>query len=165
MTSSPLASWQSERLAIRDLIDRSSDAINHQDWPALAALQAENVVWERLPPMPWTLRGRDAVRGFLTGNSDKLDVLLYSIAATTIEVEDVDHATARSTMSELIRLRETGTALHVVGTYSDVFVRREGNWLFLKRTIQPRYEEDVAPPQRIFSQTDAGASALQGVQR
>jgi ketosteroid isomerase-like protein len=35
-----------ERQEIRDLIDRSSDAINHQDWAALEAMMTEDVVWE-----------------------------------------------------------------------------------------------------------------------
>jgi ketosteroid isomerase-like protein len=39
---------------IRDLIDRSSDAINHQDWAALEAMMTDDVVWERMPPTPDT---------------------------------------------------------------------------------------------------------------
>jgi ketosteroid isomerase-like protein len=35
------------RQQVRDLIDPSSDAINHQDWAALEAMMTENVVWER----------------------------------------------------------------------------------------------------------------------
>ncbi len=58
--------WQEERsmnasnadadlgdvLAIRDLFERSSDLINHQEWAALEALFTEDAVWEMLPPTP-----------------------------------------------------------------------------------------------------------------
>jgi ketosteroid isomerase-like protein len=37
---------------IRDLIERSSDAINHQDWAAFEAMMTDDVVWERKPPTP-----------------------------------------------------------------------------------------------------------------
>ena len=138
-----------DRLLIRELIDRSSDRINHQEWTKLMELFTSDITWERLPPTPWQLAGHDAVLGFLSKNAASLDILLYAIVATSIEVRDAEHASARSTMSELIRF-ETGAALHVVGTYSDEFVKTNGSWLFSRRTIKARYEEEVVGP-RIFS--------------
>jgi ketosteroid isomerase-like protein len=138
-----------DRLAVRDLIDRSSDAINHQDWTSLVSMMAEDAVWERLPPTPWTLEGRDAIRAFLANNVDVLDILLYTVSATAIEVEGPERASARSTMSELLRFKKTGAGLHVVGTYHDRFVKKDGQWWFARRTIQPRYEEDVAAPKQV----------------
>ena len=114
------------------------------------ALFTDDIVWERLPPTPWQLAGRDAVLGFLSKNAASLDILLYAIVASSIEIRDADHACARSTMSELIRFK-TGAALHVVGTYSDEFVKADGSWFFSRRTIKARYEEDVVGPPRIFS--------------
>jgi hypothetical protein len=143
-----------ERQEIRNLIDRSSDAINHQDWAALEALTANDVVWERMPPAPWTLDGRAAVHGFLASNSSKLDILHYAVSGSVIDMLDETHAVARSTMSELIRNRETG-ALRVVGTYSDHFVKSHGVWCFAKRTITPRYEHDTEAPTRICGKTRA----------
>jgi hypothetical protein len=52
-------------------------------------------------------------------------------------------------MSELIRFSD-GRALHVVGTYEDVFVKTAEGWRFSRRTIRPRYEEDVPAPARLF---------------
>lgn len=71
-----------DRLAIRELIDQSSDLINHQQWNALLGLFTDDIVWERLPPTPWKLAGHDAVLGFLTKNESTLDVLLYTVAAS-----------------------------------------------------------------------------------
>jgi len=58
----------SDRYAIRELLDRFSDAVNHRDWRAVMALFAKDIVWERLPPTPWKLEGPDAIFAFLTNN-------------------------------------------------------------------------------------------------
>lgn len=104
----------------------------------------DDVVWERMPPTPWTIDGRAAVHAFLSGNSGKIDILHYAISASVIDVTDKTHAVASSTMTELIRIRETGAVLRVVGTYSDRFVKLDGVWYFTRRTITPRYEHDNA---------------------
>jgi hypothetical protein len=41
-----------DRLAVRELIERSSDLINHQEWTRLMSLFIDDIVWERRPPMP-----------------------------------------------------------------------------------------------------------------
>lgn len=41
-----------ERQEIRDLIDQSSDAINHRDWATLEAMMTDDVVWETIVPTP-----------------------------------------------------------------------------------------------------------------
>jgi ketosteroid isomerase-like protein len=143
-----------ERQDIRELVERSGDAINHQDWSALERMMTEDVVWERLAPTPWTLDGLAAVHSFLAGNSGTIDILYYAISASAIDVIDATHAVARSTMSELIRTRGTGSIVHVVGTYTDNFVSIDGQWLFARRTIAPRFERDIEGPARIFPSTD-----------
>jgi hypothetical protein len=50
-----------DRAAIHDLVDRWSDAVNHAEWDALEALSTQDLTWERLPPSPFTLQGREAV--------------------------------------------------------------------------------------------------------
>ncbi|AKU92086.1 nuclear transport factor 2 family protein [Vulgatibacter incomptus] len=132
-----------ERLAIRELVEKVSDAINHQEWDTLRAFFSEDVVWERQPPNPWVLDGREAVFGFLEGNMPKLDVRLFHVTATAIELEDETNAVARSTMSELLRFKETGREVHVVGTYHDRFKKEAGRWRIVRRTIEPRFEETL----------------------
>jgi ketosteroid isomerase-like protein len=140
-----------ERSEIRDLIERSSDAINHEEWASFESMMTEDVVWERMPPMPWTLGGLPSVRAFLADNSHKLNILHYEITGTAIQVTDAIHAHARSTMSELIHLRDPGTTIRVVGTYADRFIKTEHGWQFARRTITPRFEHDVSPPIRLMT--------------
>lgn len=154
-----------EGLQIRDLIERSSDAINHQDWSALEAMMTDDVVWERLPPSPWMLEGRAAVHEFLARNSGLLDILDYAVSASAVDVIDDVSAVARSTMSELIRMRVSGTAVRVVGTYRDRFARSDGRWRFIRRTITPRYEHDLEIPTRIFAASQLQPAARQDTTR
>ena len=148
---------------IRDLIERSSDAINHQDWSTLEAMMSDDVVWARMPPTPWTLVGRTAVHNFLAGNSGTIDILHYAISASAISVIDGTHAVARSTMSELIRIRATQAAVYVVGTYTDDFIKTASGWLFARRTIVPRFEQDVEAPTRIFEPQSPVPDAPEGL--
>jgi len=56
-----------------------------------------------------------------------------------------------------MRLRSSGTALHLVGSYRDDFVKTAAGWRFAKRTVQLRYEEDIPVPARIFIDRDGAA--------
>jgi len=159
MAASAEAQRLADQLAIRDLIDRTSDAINHHEWSTVVSLLTPEVIWEKLPPNPFKLQGRDAVQAFLTHGTARVEVLRYSISAPAIEVRGPDRATARSTLSELLFLKDRGTTLHLVGTYSDEFVKQSGQWLFAKRTFRPRYEEDVATP-RVFDSAASPESIL-----
>jgi SnoaL-like protein len=129
---------------IRDLITRSSHAINCQDWHALMSMMTDDIVWERRPPTPWTLDGRAAVDSFLAKNSGKLDILHYDVSIRAIDVIDATHAISRSTMHELIGIRESGAVIGVVAMYDDRFVKRNGSWFFERRTITPQREEHPA---------------------
>ncbi|AKF04871.1 nuclear transport factor 2 family protein [Sandaracinus amylolyticus] len=152
-----------DRLAIREVLDRASDAINHHEWDRLETTFASRIVWERRSSDAWRLDGREAIRAFLTGNEEHIEVLLYAVSATSIELHDAGHATARSTMSEHIRVLETGATVHVVGTYTDELVREDGEWRIAHRTFVPRYEEDGPPPARLWSDGAPTRSALDGI--
>jgi ketosteroid isomerase-like protein len=140
-----------EHIEVRELLERSSDAINHQDWGALANMMTEDVVWERKPPTPWILQGREAVSSFLTGNLNKLTILHYDVSASAVEIIDPTHAMCRSTMTELIRLHDSDAVLRVVGTYNDDLINSAGLWKFARRAITPRFEQDFTGQLRILT--------------
>jgi hypothetical protein len=133
-----------EQQGVRDLIERSSDAVNREDWEALIAMMTADIVWERMPPTPWTLEGRAAVDHFLARNSGKLEILHYDVSISVVDVIDAAHALARSTMHELLRILDSGAVIGVVATYDDRFVKLNGSWFFERRTIMPQHEENPA---------------------
>jgi hypothetical protein len=137
-----------DRVAISSLIDRASDAINHHEWSRLETMLTEDIVWEALPPISFKLEGLEAIRGFFRNNEAKVEVLVYSVAATSIELDGPERATARSTMNELLHLKEKGAGLQIVGTYVDHFVKQNGDWRFSRRQFELRFEDDVELPER-----------------
>jgi ketosteroid isomerase-like protein len=138
-----------DQVAIRALIDSATDAINHHEWDKVESMLAADAVWEALPPVGWKLQSRKAIRNFFDGNEGKVEVLLYTLIATSVELESPESAKARSTMSEVLHLKEKGEGIHIVGTYSDRFVKRDGRWLFSHRRFALRYEDDVPLPARM----------------
>jgi ketosteroid isomerase-like protein len=138
-----------DQVAIRALIDDTTDAINHHEFERVGTMLTDDVVWEALPPIGWRMQGKQAVLGFFDGNEGKVEVLLYSLVATHVKLESSEKATARSTMSEFLHLKDKGKAIHIVGTYTDRLVKRDGRWLFASRSFQLRYEEDVPVPSRM----------------
>lgn len=138
-----------DELAIRSLLDRASDAINHHEWGRLEALLAHDVVWEALPPVGFRLDGIQAVRAFFAQNEGKIEVLVYELFGTDVQIQHPTAATARSSMRELLHLRQEGRAVQLVGTYVDSFVKTGGSWRFSKRRFQLRYEDDAVLPKRL----------------
>lgn len=139
-----------DRAAIRELVDRLCDAINHHDWVGVGALLTEDAVWETLPPIGWRAEGRSAIVAFLSGNGDRVELLSYQLSSTAIDVQSPTRASARSFMNELLRLKQSETGLRLAGTYLDRFQKGpDGRWRFAHRTFQVRYEDDVALPSRL----------------
>jgi ketosteroid isomerase-like protein len=139
-----------EHLAIRSLIERFSDATNHHEWGALEALLTEDAVWEVAGPKGWRFEGLAAIKAGLAGNVEKVEMLVQTLSPVVIHVEGPERATARSTLNEVLRFKDSGTAMQIVGTYSDQLVKQDGRWRFARRTFHLRYEDDVAVPERLL---------------
>lgn len=137
-----------DHLAIRSLIERFSDATNHHEWAPLEAMLTEDAVWEVATPQGWRFEGLAAIKAGLAGNVEKVEMLVQTLSPIVIHVEGPERATARSTLNEVLRFKDSGTARQIVGTYSDQLVKQDGQWRFARRTFHPRYEDDIAVPER-----------------
>ncbi|SET39735.1 conserved hypothetical protein [Myxococcus fulvus] len=146
--TSNVEAWPVEHLAVRSLIERFADAANHQDWKTTESLFTEDAVWEvkAAPPMGWTFEGRDAIREGMTSNTARVELRVQSVTPIVVHVQGPERATARSTLDEVLRIKQTGKYLRVVGTYSDQFVKQDGQWRFSRRTFEFRYEEELGAP-------------------
>ncbi|WP_338864499.1 nuclear transport factor 2 family protein [Myxococcus stipitatus] len=134
-----------EHLAVRSLIERFSDAANHADWKATEEMFTEDAVWEvqAPPPMGWTFEGREAIRQGMTGNVGRVELRVQTVSPTVIHVQGPNRATARSTLDEVLRFKDTGKDVRIVGTYADQLVKQGGQWKFARRTFIPRYDEPL----------------------
>jgi uncharacterized protein (TIGR02246 family) len=138
-----------DQLAIRAVIERYTDAINRQDWPALAPLFAADAVWETSGgPYEVRLDGREAVLAALQGMISPMDLLVQNLSAIVIEVQG-DRAQARVSLSELGR-DQKGQGMNNHGIYFDDLARVDGQWCFVRRAFRFRYAEQAAVNGHVF---------------
>jgi hypothetical protein len=143
-----------DRLAIRDLLERFSDAVNHGEFEIIPTLFAADAVWETKIPTDAALglgegfhfRGPDGIRSGLAKSREQAEPLLYTVLPGPIELHGNGRASSRSTMHELLHVKTNDTVLDLVGTYSDTFVEQDGVWRFASRSFRLRYAGDSVLP-------------------
>jgi ketosteroid isomerase-like protein len=139
-----------DRLAIRELIDRFSDAVNQRDFRHLQELFASDAVWEVTPPIGLRFEGAAKIADGIEWSISRQQVLVQISSGIVIELKSPQCATARSTVVEFGRPKETGVGMHSAGTYCDELAREHGEWRFQRRTLRVRYVDEVALPGQIF---------------
>jgi len=118
------------------LVTSFCNARDRRDFAAVADLFAEDVVWER--PAGGTLRGKEALRGFL--GTLPSGPVRHVVSNVVVDVIDEAHATGvcyvtifrgeTTDQGDSFRLPEK-----MVG-YRDDFVRRDGRWqIAVRRTV------------------------------
>lgn len=139
----------SDRLAIRDVIDRYSDAVTRRAWPEVGATFHEDAVWSAGAPFNLEHRTRAAIETRLSGGIAALEFLVQMAHSVVIEIEG-DRATARSIIHELGRNAALRSGLFLVGVYNDALSRREGRWAFERRHFEPLYLDTTWPEGQVF---------------
>jgi uncharacterized protein (TIGR02246 family) len=136
-----------DHLAVRDLLDRYTDAINERDWATLAELFTTGGIWDLCTVDEGSgqvFEGRQQVAEGIGGLVEGTQRVLQMNHAPVIHI-DGQRATARSTMHEVSWMRD-GTGAVLFGTYHDDVVREEdGEWRFAKRQFRMKYFEATQP--------------------
>lgn len=134
-----------DRLAIRDLNDAYADAVMVGDAEAWGNLWVEDSYWS-LPEFPGheEFVGREAI---VKGWQWSMDLygkpredggkaaMIYMVTPGAIEV-DGDRATARVYTFDVCTRPGDNHETRTYGQYDDELVRRDGKWLFKKRTYK-----------------------------
>lgn len=147
-TTSRMDATAADRLAIRELVDRYNDAVNHRNWVALEALFATESVWEVAPPISLKFEGAQKIAAGIQWSVGRLEFLVQSSSAIVVELQGADRATARSTLIEFGRSKEAG--MRAAGTYYDDVVKERGEWRFKHRTLRVRYMDSAESPGEIY---------------
>jgi hypothetical protein len=124
-----------DKLAITELVQRWSDALNRNRWDELEATLAPDAVWDLVKPFPIRIEGARAIRDTIEERCAPLD-LLFQVSLGTV-VSDIDASRARATtmVQELARQPETFSFL-MRGIYYDELVKIDGAWRFATRRFQ-----------------------------
>jgi ketosteroid isomerase-like protein len=126
----------SDRIAIRDVIDRYSDAVTRRDWPGVGATFHDDAVWSVGGAFNLEYRSRANIEAGLRAGVGAFEFLVQMTHSVVIEL-DGDHATARTVINEMGRNPASG--LFMLGIYTDALSRRDGRWAFDRRRFEPLY--------------------------
>ena len=118
-----------DEMAIRDLAQRFTDAVNRRSPGELAALFAADGRWD-VPGVADTV-GHDAIAARLTGLLGQFSFLVQLLHSGVVELHG-DQATARWYLTEHGRDAE-GVGALFIGSYEDDLVRDGGEWRFACR--------------------------------
>jgi ketosteroid isomerase-like protein len=153
MSTSNVTECLAGHIAIRDLLDRYTNALNHRDWSALEGLFACDGIWEAVSPVdgapPMRFEGAANCAKGIAQLVAPTDLCVQSNHAPVIVV-DGQRATSISTINETILMDATPGLMVVWGTYY-VFQREaDGEWRFAERTFRPTWSDMGGSKGQIF---------------
>jgi ketosteroid isomerase-like protein len=132
-----MASWI-DKLAIREVISRYSNASTRGAWDVLEALWAEDGVWEVAPPVNSKVVGARAIREAAAANVDQEDFLFQMTHDTVVDLLGEGSASA-TTIIQAIARREGHHHFMNLAVFYDDLKKENGAWKFARRFLQPIY--------------------------
>ena len=127
-----------DRLAIRERIETYSHAVFLHDADLWISNWAEDGVWH-LPSIGIDISGRAKIRAAWEQAMSAYSMAGFFAVPGAIEVNG-DTATARSYTQEIL-VTTDGALRKIVGAYDDTLVKRDGTWLFARRSYNVLHDE------------------------
>ena len=129
-----------DRLAIRELMDIYSDAVNQRDTALWASTWAEDSSW-KLPVITGmeNVVGKENIVNAWQAGMAMFPFIFMSISVGDIQVNG-NTATVRAYTTEVGTTLD-GTEIRPRGQYDDQLVKIDGQWLFKERIFHSLYGE------------------------
>lgn len=136
-----------DRLAIRELMDTHAHGVMTRDAALWGSIWAADASWSLLDyPDLGAFEGKEAIVAAWTDSMKSYGLenctkpMIYFMQPGSIEV-DGDRATAVAYTIEIYDQPGSGRRIHGTGRYDDELERRNGKWLFTKRSYRIMLEE------------------------
>jgi hypothetical protein len=133
-----------DHLAIRDLMDRYTDAVNHRDAAAIESVFCKDGIWDvggGLEGLTFYFVGAKNVAEGIVTTVNSTELCFQTNHAPVIRV-DGKSASARSSINEVARPRGAASGANMLGIYTDdIVLDADGEWRFKKRTFRFVYLE------------------------
>lgn len=129
-TNCSMTSFDSDRIAITELVAAYGDAVSRRDAAAWGATWAEDATWSL---MGHEVAGRAAIVALWQGAMSQFDAVSFLTGMGPIRLNG-DRASVRCQTQEVLRTTE-GSVRRVAGIYDDEFVRVDGHWCFARRVF------------------------------
>lgn len=125
-----------DELAIRDLVNRYSDAASRRDPAGVASTFTADGEWESAGL--GRHRGRDALTPFFSRMLAGWNAFVQGLLSgrVVLDAADPDRATGRWYVLE-IGQRASGSEFSVAGVYHDEYARDAGAWRIVRRRYDP----------------------------
>jgi ketosteroid isomerase-like protein len=130
-----------DRLAIRELIEAYSDALNLRDFTTMAKLFEEDSVWQVGAPFNLRFEGT-AIATNIAAMVRNFPFLVQMTHGIVVELMG-NSATARTTVHEVGQAADSTSGLNSFGIYYDELVRTSDGWRFAVRRFHGLYLESV----------------------
>lgn len=142
-------------LAVHDLLDRYTNAVNQRDWATLHSLFSEDGIWDAGGPEmgagAFRFEGAANCAEGIAGLIRPTELCVQSNHAVTIEI-DGDRATATSTINELVLIKDAPGLMTNWGTYYDTLIREaDGEWRFKQRIFRHSWTDMSGPKGRVIA--------------
>jgi uncharacterized protein (TIGR02246 family) len=122
----------SDRLDIRELVDRYTMSVSTRDWAAVAACFHGDADWA-VPGAGLAFKGRDAIAAGIRDAVEPNAFHMLMPHALVIDSLSADRATARSMIHEVFQRPGGETGATVLGVYNDAITSKDGAWRFESR--------------------------------
>lgn len=131
-----------DRIAIRELMDTHAHGVMTKDPDVWGSVWAEDAFWE-LPEYPdlGGFSGREEIVGAWSASMERYGLenmtkpMIYFMQPGAIEVAG-DKATSVGFTIEIYDDPETGKRIHTTGRYDDELEKRNGQWVFTRRSYR-----------------------------
>jgi hypothetical protein len=134
-----------DREAIRELIDRHTDAANRADFDTIKMTYVPDGVWDS-PGVGLHFDTAQAFVDFLVESGAGFEVMIQTASNPVVDLLDVDTARASTTIHEMVRVPgEHGFSLDQFGMYFDDLTRTGEGWRFTRRVFTPVLMNDTLP--------------------
>lgn len=136
-----------DRLAIRELMDTHAHGVMTKDPELWGSIWAKDAYWE-LPEYP-DLGGFDGKDAIVSGWIESMKVyglenmtkpMIYLMTPGSIEVNG-NRAAAVAYTIEIYDDPQSGRRIHTTGRYDDQLEKRDGQWLFTRRSYRIMLED------------------------
>jgi hypothetical protein len=133
-----------ERLAIREVIERYADLLNHRDWDAYEQLLTADLQFHTSAPVNVTLHSRAEMMK-LVRDTYKAGFVFQMAHNIIVDRVVANHARARHT------LHVFSDRFRLLALYYDSLVRGADNrWRFSRRDVRVTYYEEGTLPGKVY---------------
>lgn len=129
---------------VAEAITRFSNATITRDARTMVGSFTPDATWEASgDDLAFHLVGIDQIRDAFERNFTTVEVVFQQVGVPDVRLLAPNHASAQTTVFELLRIRATGVVKQLVGIYHDELVLRGDAWMFARRRFELRHVVDL----------------------